>query len=256
MRALKHALNIDLKQGLKTKLGDINQTLHEQQKVLMQGYRERLDQLSGAVEDNDKAHAGQTLAAAGNMVRERQNALSQIALQGAGESDAMAAQLASLRNWNANQNEIERSKFDTLRSINSSLTDLNVDTKTARVNNVLQAQSDKQALWTNYYNQRSEMFTNLGNTQGQIADYQDTAKAYGVGGGSTGGAGGGAFMQASQELGKSYDAPGISNKLMKWKGHADFESKPTKGLSGILASAPTVDLGVAPEGATLRKWSA
>lgn len=253
-KALRHALNIDLKGALKTKLGDVNQVLHEQQRILMDGYRRRVGSLEGAFEDNEKAASSATTAANQNRLRERNNALNQIAVQGAGESDAMNAQLMSLRNWNANQGEVERTRYDTLRSINSSLTDLNVDTKTARVNNVLQAQADKSQLWTNFYNQKSEIYTSLGNTLGQIADYQDTAKAYGVGGGSGANDGAGAFMNASKALGQSYDAPGISNKLMKWKGHDDFEIKKPKSLSAQLHSAPSVDLGKAPEGATLRAW--
>ena len=253
-QAIRHALNTDYGNALHAKLQDVNEILHDQNKVLMQGYRERVDQLSGAFDDNEKAAATQTTANVGNLARERSNALNQLAMQGAGESDAMAAQLMSLRNWQQNQSDIERSRFDTLRSINSSLTDLNVDTHTARVNNVLQAQADKSQLWTNYYNQRAEAYTNLGNTYGQMADYRDMAKEMGVGSGGGTGRAGGAFMAASHELGKSWDQPGISKKLLRWHGRDDFEIEKPRSLSAQLRSAPSVDLGQAPEGASLRKW--
>lgn len=253
-RALRHALNVDFGKALRSKLQDVNEVLHDQQKVLKQGYRERVGQLEGAFEDNQKAAASQTTANVGNFGRERTNALTQLAMQGAGESDAMAAQLMSLRNWQQNQNEIERTSFDTLRSINSSLTDLNVDTHTALVNNQLQAQADKSQLWTNFYNQKAETYTQLGNVLGQQADYKDMAKEMGVGGGGGTGAAGHAFMQASKTLGKSWDAPGVSKRLMKWKGHDDFEIERPKSLSAQLRSAPSIDLGPAPEGASLRKW--
>ena len=97
-------------------------------------------------------------------------------LQGAGESDVLQAQMMSLRNWQFNQTEANRSYYDTLRSLNSSLTDLNVDTKTALANNELQANADREAIWTNYHDRRSEAFTQLGNIRGQQADYYAEAE--------------------------------------------------------------------------------
>ena len=251
-RALRRALNHSFSDALQIKLQNVNETLAGQSRTLMDGYRERVASLAGSVADNEKAQASQTVAAGQNRVRERNSAVSEAMAQGAGESDILAAQMMSLNNWQANQNEIQRSLFDTLRSVNSSLTDLNVDTKTGRVNLQAQALADKEQLWTNYYNQRSEAFTQLGNIRGQQADYLDMAKEYGVGHGSNPNAGEHAFMQAAKETGKSWESPGISKKLLRWNGHDDFEASPN---GGKLQAAPTVDLGARPEGATLRKWT-
>ena len=250
--ALRYALKHSYKDALRTKLQNVNEVLKGQDKALMQGYRDRVASLAGSVEDNEKAQATQTQAAAGNRIRERNNALGEAMAQGAGESDALAAQVMSLRNWQANQSEIQRSLFDTMRSINSSLTDLNVDTKTGRINLESQALADKEMLWTNYYNQRAESFTQLGNIKGQQADYLDMAKEYGVGKGGGPGAAKKAFMQAAKESGKAWDSPGISKKLKRWDGRDAFEA--SGGGESRLAAAPTVDLGERPEGATLRKW--
>lgn len=179
--ALLHALKKDLKKGLDQQLGDINQIRDLQDKFLMEGYRQRVDMLAGADADNDKSMAGQSGLNVQNMARERNSAVSEAMNMGAGESDVLQAQMMSLRNWQANQQEVQRSYFDTLRSVNSSLTDLNVDTKTARINNEIQANADKEQLWTNYFNQRSELYTQLGNTYGQQADYFASIKEYGGG---------------------------------------------------------------------------
>ena len=170
-RALKSALNKDLKKGLLQQLSDINQSRNQQGEIIREGFRERMKQLRGAAKDNDKAAAQQSTINQLNQIRERNSALSEAMAQGAGESDSLQAMMMSLRNWNANASEIERGYFDTLRSIKSSQTDLEVDTKTALMNNQLQANADKEQLWTNYYNQRSELYTQLGNTRGQQADY-------------------------------------------------------------------------------------
>jgi hypothetical protein len=251
-RSLRRALNKSYGNALQQKLQNVNEILKVQDATLMEGYRERVKSLGGALDDNEKAAASQSSAAGGTMLRERANALSEIAMQGAGESDAMAAQMISLRNWSANQTEVERAKFDTLRSINSGLSDLNVDTKAGRINLQAQGLADKEQLWTNYYNQRSETLTQLGNVLGQRADYLEMAKEYGVGKGGNMKEASQAFMQAANVQGQAWDSPGISKKLKQWSGRGEFE--PDRGGSSKLSAAPTVDLGSKPEGATLRKW--
>lgn len=169
--ALKRALNHDFARSRDRLLADISQALRQQQDIIRTGFVGRYDQLETSAEDNEKATSAQTGINTRNMIRERANAIDAAIAQGAGESDVLRTQLMSLRNWNANQNEIDRAYSDTLQSINSSLTDLEIDTRTALANNVLQANSDKGQVWQNYHDRRSEAFTNLGNIRGQQADY-------------------------------------------------------------------------------------
>lgn len=185
-RALQHALNKDLKEGLLQQLGDINQSMHQQGQVIREGFRERMKSLRGAARDNDKAQGQQSMINALNRNRERTSALAEAMSQGAGESDSVQAMMMALRNWNANQSEVERGYFDTLRSIKSSQTDLEVDTKTALMNNQIQANADKEQMFTNYFNQRSDLYTQLGNTRGQQADYYAMAHEMRTGGGGGG----------------------------------------------------------------------
>lgn len=251
-RSLRYALRNSYGDALRQKLQNVNEILQAQDQTLLSGYRDRVESLGGALDDNTMAAASQTTAATDTRVRERASALAEIAQQGAGESDALAAQMMSLRNWNANQTEVERAKFDTLRSINAGLTDLNVDTQAGRVNLQAQALADKEQLWTNYYNQRSETQTQLGNVLGQRADYLEMAKEYGVGKGGDMGDASKAFRGAAKSAGKAWDNPGISKRLRRWDGRDEFTidgSGPSR-----LAEAPTVDLAERPEGATLRKW--
>lgn len=249
-KALKYALRNSYDDALATKLKNVGRTLRQQDGLIMEGFRNRYGALEGAVEDNEKAQGTQTLMNAQNLVRERNGALVEAMAQGAGESDTMQASLMSLRNWQANQGEVQRSLFDTLRSVNSSLTDLNTDTKTARFNVVQQANADREQLYTNYYNQRAESFTQLGNIRGQQADYLDMAKEYDVGKGGNTKSADKAFLQAAKEAGKSWENPGVDKKLRRWSGRDEFEA-PTSNDPSL---GPTVDLGKKPEGATLRTW--
>lgn len=241
------------KRALDIQLGNVRLVQRQQDNLLMDGYHERVGSLRGAATDNKKAADGQTVANTTNRARERMQALSEAFAQGAGESDVMRAQEASLRNWNANQSEITRSYFDTLRSINSSLTDLTVDTKTARVNNAMQANADRQQLWQNYFNQRSETYTALGNTLGQQASEYSAAAAAGAkdqGGGSTR-ASGNAFDHASVLAGKAWDNPGVGKKLMGWDGRRQFGGSLGSNHAAQRATTTAVKR---PEGASLRSW--
>jgi hypothetical protein len=256
--ALKSALGKNgLKKALKTQLHNVGVVLRQQDAQLMSGYRQRMGALRDTAEDNEKAEAGQSQANLTNRGRERANAISEATLQGAGESDMLRAQGASLRNWNANQNEISRSFFDTLTSINSSRTDLNVDTQTGRENIFNQANADRSGLWTEYYGNRSEVLTALGNAYGQQAEYyglaneaipkksvrQDRNQASDKSGDWMG--------RASKVSGMAWENPGVPQRIRAWKGAGEIEGYLNTSDVGNVATE--VRLG-RPEGATLRNW--
>lgn len=252
-KALQRALNVEFKEALRQKLHNVNTALADQNTELLTGFRSRVASLQGAVDDNAQAAAGQSGANTQNLVRERNAALNEAMMQGAGESDTLQSMLLALQNWQANESEVKRSAFDTLRSINSTLEDLNVDTRSGLVNMKLQANADKEQLYTNYYNQMGETYTQLGNVRGQQADYLAMAKEMG-GKANAGRAKRGmkrAFNMASKMAGESWENPGVPDKLQEWKGRDEFET-PSRST---IQSAPSVNLGERPEGATLRKWT-
>jgi hypothetical protein len=267
-----HAIGLQIK-ALRLALGDKgfqhsleqklrNITLNQRQAGadLVRGYKDRVGMLEQTASDNEKAADATTYANLANRSRERANALSEATAQGAGESDLLRSQQMALHNWNANQSEANRSYFDTLTSINSSLTDLTTDTRTARINNVSQANADRAQLWQAYHDQRSETLTNLGNALGQQAEYFGLAneqvksgKTHGRGAKATK-ASGAAFHQASLEAGKAWKDPGVSASLREWEGVPDFEARINNTQ---LASASTeIAPQKKPEGASLRRWDA
>lgn len=265
--SLTRALSDDgFLKALKVKLGNIGLDLKQQDKLLVEGYRARVGSLEGAADDNEAAAGDSSYAAASNRARERTQSVAQALAQGAGESDLLRAEQVSLRSWDANQQEINRSYFDTLRSVNSSLTDLNVDTKTGRANLYMQANEDREQAWTNYYNQMSETYTELGNIRGQLSQTYGQAgilsgdKNSGVKGkgdkGNMKSAEKGAiraFNQAATFAGKAYKDPGVPSSIMSWQGQGAFEGQ----LGNTEYIAPD-DTAAAerkrPEGATLRSW--
>lgn len=242
---------------LNTKLGNINVAQSQADSLLMKNFNERLADLRGAQADNEKATASESLAGLSNRGRERANALSQAMLQGAGESDLLASQQMALRNWEANQSEVNRNYFDSTRSVNNSIGDLNADTRTARVNNVVQANADREQLWTNYYNQVSDTYTQLGNIKGQQANYlgeayeQVASKKTKRRQSAASAQSGNWYDAASKTQGKAWKNPGVSSSLRNWAGGADEK---TEKFAQRPVNAAIFSQGRRPEGATLRKW--
>jgi len=259
INALKVALgNKGYRKALRIQLRGVRGDLFDTDALLMKGYRERLGSLRNQAEDNEKEGAGRSNAALNNRSRERANAMSEAALQGAGESDTLRAQGASLRNWQANQSEVTRAYHDTLTSVNSALTDLTVDTRTGRAQAYRDANTARNTLWTDYYGNRSEVYTALGNAYGQQAEYYGlaneaipskkvkqkqriAARRYG-----------GAVRQSSLTTGKAWENPGIPKRIKNWEGANPFESAMNQE---VRFNEQTEIAPKRPEGASLREWA-
>jgi hypothetical protein len=245
-----------LRDELRQNLANVREALGLTDKTLMQGYRSRLGELEQSSEDNNAAINATLSAALSNRARERANALSELSAQGGGESDALRAQQMSLRNWSANEGEARRAYFDTKTSIASSLNDLNIDTKTARVDSQQQAIGDEQQLFGNYFDAKSETFTALGNTLGQMAEFLDLANEQRAGRRVRRRArrlerfSDRAFMQAARAGSQSHDARPVPARIAQWTGAEDFEGALNNGAFESAGSELS-----RPEGATLRKWS-
>lgn len=256
-KALKHALKIDFAKSRDQNLTDISKVLADQIGLLTQGHRLRSQEFLKSAQDTEKATAGASEQSISNLVRERQDTMSSLLEQGAGESDTLKAMVMSARNWHANQSEVNRTYFDTMRSINSGITDLNIDTKSALAGASSYAESERERLWQDFYNRRSETFTQLGNIRGQQRNYYAEAKEMGVkpkkGAEKTAKTESEkAFMDAAEEAGKSYVNKGLPQWVKDWNGQAELKTRQSNTKIGSLEFMPIEKA----EGATLRKWAA
>ncbi len=243
------------RKALMQKLENVDLRELQQDKKAMSNYKDRVGSLKNAADDNENDVSAKTNANLMNASRERANALSEAALQGAGESDVLRSQGAALRNWSANQGEVNRAYFDTQTALNSSLTDLNVDVGDQRFNIAQQANESREMLWSNYYDRRSEALTQLGNTMGEISNYyamaneqegskkrrklekewRDNAKDI--------------YGDLAKNTQKAWDDPGVSKKIRQWDGRGPFEDTMNTRQFG------PQDLSMKrPTGADLRKW--
>jgi hypothetical protein len=178
-RALIEALD-ELKKRRRGDIRDIIDTRDSQIEQLMasaealgQGYAQ-----SGV--DNEMAAAGSLEGGYANMVRERQDALTQLLTQGAGESDMMKTMLMAARNQQANAAEANRSFYDTLTSINAGITNLNEDTQSKLAGAWITAEGEREQIWRDYMDSRNDAMVQLGQIRTAQADAYANAKEYGA----------------------------------------------------------------------------
>ncbi len=269
--ALRAALGMDTKkkldgtfrQALNQRLQNVKLVRNEQMDLLKDGFADRSASLDADEKNNEIAMGDSSGLNTSNMLRERMSAVTEAMSQGAGESDTMRAQMMSLRNWDANQDGINRAFADGQRSIANSRNDLLVDTRTGLNNVWSESNADREQLWTNFYNQRSESQTQLGNVLGQQAEY------YGLAAEANQNAGGPGAKTTTSSSSSSTSKSSKSSKGTDKKGKgrtatvlggpkagatasasAEFEGRATPpavlGVGGPDGGRPTADKGRVP----------
>lgn len=231
-----------------TKLANILKGLQDADRLLMENYGIGLQGLLQSKTDNEMSEADASAGNIVNAVRERQDILNEASSNGAGESDLLKAQIQALRNYNANQGEVNRSFYDTLNSVNRSISGLNSDTATSRNNLFNQSEADKESAWANYYNQTADTWTQIQNIENSNTNIDsDTSEAYTKKYAD-------AAAKAAAAAKGSYKRAGTPSGWDDWGGKGRSQDRELTSSN----RAATVNLGgkqKAPEGATLRKWN-
>ena len=256
-KAIRQALDIDFASARDNNLADIDKVLGQQIAQLKLGAEQRGVQFLAAAKDNETATGSTAERGIQNAMRERQDTMTAVLEQGAGETDTLKAMLIAAKNWSSNASESNRAFYDTQQSINQGITDLNIDTRTEMGKMYGGAEADRERTWQDFYNRRSEAFTQLGNIKGQQADYYAQAKEMGVKPKkgiekAAEDAMKKAFKDSAVESGKSYTNQGLPEWVQKYEGTEQVRGKQS---NSNLAAAMTFEPVAKAEGATLRKWA-
>lgn len=265
---VQQALSGELRDRLRQTIKNINLNERIARRSQLEAYGERVENFEGAAEDNAKAGSAASVDNLANRSRERAGALANLAAQGAGESDTLRGAEMSLRNWEANQGEVNRSYYDTLRSINSALGDLTAGTRAQLVADAQQANAQRGAAYDQFYANMSEKWAQLGDLFGQRSEQYGNAWSMTSDPDSAVASrkearldlrrqnraerrSNRAYRRAAHFLGQTYKDPGLPDVVQDWEGAADFEGQNNFSL---FQNAATTIAPKAPEGATLRKW--
>ncbi len=178
-KALRKALG-EMKERRRQDIGDINRTRDTQLAQLKEAATALGTSYTEAGANNDTAAGTALEGGFANAVRERQDAMSNILSQGAGETDQLKAMLMAARNQSSNASEANRAFYDTLGTINQGITSLNVDTKTKLQNAWVAAEGEKEQIWRDYLESRGEALTQLGQIRTAQADAYANAAEYEV----------------------------------------------------------------------------
>lgn len=229
------------------KLGNIARAFADSDSRLLTNYKQALGGLDGTKANNEKAEADASFSNVANAIRERTNILTEAAANGAGESDLLRSQLAALRNYSTNQGEVNRSFYDTLQSINNSITSLNNDTANQRTNLHNQAEADRESAWANYANQTADAWTQIMNIESANTNIDsDTSEAYTRRFGDAG-------TQAANAVKNSYSRQAIPAGWTEWAGKGTTDDRKLAS-NNRAASVNLSGPQRRPEGATLRRW--
>lgn len=263
-----------LDEALKEKLGQITRT-----------FESSMEDFGVNLRDNEASEHDSTFANFANRAREKQDLVTQALSQGAGESDVLRTQLQALRNWSANQADVNRSFFDTRASVNAGITDLNNATQTGMMNEEMSTNAARGSRWDDYYEAQSNTYSDMAdldqNNYLLQAETDATERQKGVATGLLKWLDGGKNAEdykpptlkstaaaappeytseyaalAAQAAGSSWQNPGVSASTREWEGG----QQSTGGLNTaqLWNAQDNVGLGAPktrrPEGATLRRW--
>ena len=239
--ALDQLLKSGFAKARDQKLANVQKVYRQQDDDIFESFKERFGSLEKSARDNDMAEADSSFSNMVNRAREAGDLVAQAATQGLGETDNLRSQLMAIRNFDSNQGDINRSYFDTLRSVKTSQTDLIADTRNARLNLASDMLGDYEQIWNNYYNQRADAYTQIGNIRAN--PYSDSYQANA-----------GDYAKMATEASTVWKNPGVDQSLLDWTGSGATPVQEKALLNTNLGAAETAPRIKKPEGSTLRAW--
>ncbi len=170
----------EMKIRRKQDMRDIIKTRALQMDMLVDAADDMGEQYDIAAKNNEIATSGTLEAGMTNAMRERSETLSQLLSQGAGESDTMRAMLMAARNQNANAREANQTYWDTIASINQSISTLNEDTQMKLADAWISGEGEREQISRDYLESSSDAYTQLGLVRQAQADAYANAREYKV----------------------------------------------------------------------------
>lgn len=234
--------------GRDTQVANAGRQLEATLQGILGNYSAAVGDYEETAEGNKQDQASKSAANLTNRARERISLLLQAASQGAGETDQLRTTIMAALNADANQQEIDRSFFDTERNINSQIAGANQQAVSQRRSAWEQNQEQVASAWNEYWKNYSDTMTNVQRTAASNtnvdSDYSTgfNADLRGLN----------PVDEASKFAGKTYQT---ENKDDDWFNNflGRKEGKNTEVTSTNRAAAVAIGAPKSAEGATLRR---
>jgi hypothetical protein len=238
---LEALLKSGLDKQLATKVTNLRSAYANSDAALLASYGARTDVIDKSLAANDAAMAGASQGNVLNRARETSEILSQAAAQGAGETDTLRSKFMTAQNFFANESEAAQSYHDTRTSANSSLSELNSDTKTGRYNLANQLGTDVEATTADNYNQKADLAAQLGNLRSNPYSNAYSSKQAKW-----------AYAQLKKYASMSPTKEQVDPTIQNWEG--PMQPKDQRLNSSVMIEDNAGQTQKRPEGSTLQNW--
>lgn len=215
---------------LKRELGNANLEFKEEDAFILSQYARGKGELEKQKSTSDDQRDRSLQEAGQNAGRERNEALQQGIENGISATDMIKAQAASLRNWSFNTGQVQTNYTDEINSLQSEHSQMVNSVVTSRQTAWREREQQKAQLYRNYYDNRGQVLTEVGNKLGESAQYysmaneQLTSKGYKDKSSSAAKSANAKLKAAALETGKGYVELATPSSISKWAGTANLRS--------------------------------
>lgn len=215
---------------LRRQLGNANLEWSEEDKLILSQYERGKKALETQAKTNDDNRARGIVDAGSNAGRERNEALAQGIENGISASDMLKTQAASLRNWSFNVGQVQTNYTDEVNGILSEHSQMVNSVVTSRQAAWREREQQRSQLYRGYYDNRSQVMTEIGNKLGEASQYYDMANeqrsssTYQSKAKSAHNAAMSSLRAAALETGRGYRELATPDSIKKWQGTANIRN--------------------------------
>lgn len=215
---------------LSRQLANASLEFNEEDKLILSQYERGKKALETQAKTNDDNRARGIVDAGSNAGRERNEALQQGIENGISASDMLKAQAASLRNWSFNVGQVQTNYTDEINGILSEHSQMVNSVVTSRQAAWREREQQRSQLYRGYYDNRSQVLTEIGNKLGESSQYYDMANEQASSGSyqakakSAHNAAMSSLRAAALETGKGYRELATPTSIKNWQGTANIRN--------------------------------
>jgi hypothetical protein len=215
---------------LNRELANANLEFSEEDKLILSQYDRGKKALETQATTTEDQRTRGIIDSGSNAGRERSEALQQGIENGISASDMIKAQAAALRSWSFNVGQVQTNYTDEINGITSEHAQMVNSVVTSRQQAWREREQQKSQLYRGYYDNRSQVLTEVGNKLGESSQYYDmaneqlTSKSSAAKAKSSQKSAMDNLRAAALETGKGYKELATPTSITAWQGTANIKN--------------------------------